>query len=86
MQAPRQGRQEMHDHDHQTHPELLGAGREQTHFKLRLRGLAKGKYTAAVTAQNANGKSGTVKRKFTSRPRLTLKGTQAGVRPAASRG
>ena len=34
-------------------------------LKLKLRGLAKGKYTAAVTAQNANGKSGTVKRKFT---------------------
>ena len=34
-------------------------------FKLRLRGLPTGKYTAAVTAQNANGRSGTVKRKFT---------------------
>jgi hypothetical protein len=34
-------------------------------FTLKLRGLAKGHYTAAVTAQNANGKSGTVKRKFT---------------------
>ena len=33
-------------------------------LKLKLRGLAKGKYTAAVSAQNANGKSGTVKRKF----------------------
>ena len=28
-------------------------------FKLKLRRLAKGRYTAAVTAQNANGKSGT---------------------------
>jgi hypothetical protein len=34
-------------------------------FKLKLRGLAKGRYTAAVTAHNANGKSATVKRKFT---------------------
>ena len=34
-------------------------------FKLKLRGLARGKYTAAVTARNANGKSGTVRVKFT---------------------
>jgi hypothetical protein len=33
-------------------------------FKLKLRGLAKGSYTAAVTAQNANGKSDAVKLKF----------------------
>ena len=33
-------------------------------FKLKLRRLAKGRYTAAVTAQNANGKSGTVRLKF----------------------
>jgi hypothetical protein len=39
------------------------AGRNS--FKLKLRGLAKGRYTAAITAQNANGKSRTVKRKFT---------------------
>ena len=63
MQAPRQDRQEMHDHDHQTHPDLLGTAGANA-FKLKLRGLAKGKYTAAVTAQNANGKSGTVKLKF----------------------
>ena len=34
-------------------------------FKLKLRGLAKGSYTAAVTAKSANGTSKTVKLKFT---------------------
>jgi hypothetical protein len=34
-------------------------------FNLKLRGLAKGAYTAAVTAKNANGTSETVKLKFT---------------------
>ncbi|MGN6168212.1 MAG: hypothetical protein ACTHQQ_08580, partial [Solirubrobacteraceae bacterium] len=39
------------------------AGRNS--FKLKLRHLAKGRYRAAVTAHNANGKSRTVKRRFT---------------------
>ena len=34
-------------------------------FKLKLRGLVKGRYTATVTAQNANGESGQAKLKFT---------------------
>ncbi len=34
-------------------------------FKPKLKGLAKGNYTATITAQNPNGKSRTVKLKFT---------------------
>jgi hypothetical protein len=34
-------------------------------FKLKLRGLAKGAYTATITANNANGKSRTIKLTFT---------------------
>jgi hypothetical protein len=43
---------------------FVGKAKANT-FKLKLRGLAKGRYTAAVTAHNANGKSAAVKRKFT---------------------
>ena len=32
---------------------------------LKLKGLVKGSYTAAITAENPNGKSRTVKLKFT---------------------
>jgi hypothetical protein len=34
-------------------------------FKVKLRGLAKGAYTATVTAQNANGTSRAIRLKFT---------------------
>jgi hypothetical protein len=34
-------------------------------FSLKLRGMAKGSYTATITAQNANGTSGAVKLAFT---------------------
>jgi hypothetical protein len=34
-------------------------------FKLKLPGLAKGAYTATITAQNANGKSRPIKLRFT---------------------
>jgi hypothetical protein len=34
-------------------------------FKLKLRGLAKGAYTATITAQDASGKSRTIKLRFT---------------------
>jgi hypothetical protein len=34
-------------------------------FKLQLKGLVKGSYTATITAENANGKSRTIKLKFT---------------------
>ena len=43
---------------------FVGKAKANT-FELKLRGLAKGRYTTAVTAHNANGKSATVKRKFT---------------------
>jgi hypothetical protein len=43
---------------------FVGKAKANT-FKLKLRGLAKGRYTAAVTAHNANDKSGAVNPKFT---------------------
>src|SRR5262249_50790292 len=43
----------------------FSAGAGANHFKLKLRGLANGAYTARITAQNANGKSRAIKRKFT---------------------